>query len=113
VIPCLNESMTIVEAVGNAREAFASRPGSVEVIMADNGLTVGSAELAHTAGACVVLAAERGYGAALQTGLAAAQAADIVYADADLTYGLPGGATATYHPPRPPCQYGGWYTPVR
>jgi hypothetical protein len=86
VIPCLNESMTIAEAVGNAREAFASWPGGVEVIVVDNGSIDGSAELAHTAGACVVLAAERGYGAALQTGFAAAQAADIVYADADLTY---------------------------
>ena len=78
--------MTIVEPVGNTREAFASWPGSVEVIVADNGSTDGSAELAHTAGARVVLAAERGYGAALQTGYAAAQAADLVYADADLTY---------------------------
>ncbi len=45
------------------------------MIVADNGSTDGSAELALAAGARVVPAVQRGYGAALQ-----------VYADADLTY---------------------------
>jgi glycosyltransferase involved in cell wall biosynthesis len=86
VIPCLNERATIAEAVTVAREAFASWPGGAEVIVADNGSTDGSAELAQAAGARVVLAVERGYGAALQTGFATAQTAYVVYADADLTY---------------------------
>lgn len=86
VIPCLNERGTIAEAVTIAKAAFADWAGDVEVIVADNGSTDGSAELAQAAGARVVLAAERGYGAALQTGFATAQGDYVVYADADLTY---------------------------
>jgi glycosyltransferase involved in cell wall biosynthesis len=86
VIPCLNECTTIAEAVVQAKAAFANWPGGVSVIVADNGSTDGSAELARTMGAWVVSALERGYGAALQAGFAAARTAYIVYADADLTY---------------------------
>jgi len=86
VIPCLNERATIAEAVHDAKAAFASWPGGVEVIVADNGSTDGSVELALAAGARVVPAHERGYGAALQAGFTAARAPYVVYADADLTY---------------------------
>jgi glycosyltransferase involved in cell wall biosynthesis len=86
VIPCLNEHATIAEAVIQAQAAFANWPGGVEVVVADNGSTDSSVELARAVGARVVPAPERGYGAALQTGFAAARAAYIVYADADLSY---------------------------
>jgi glycosyltransferase involved in cell wall biosynthesis len=86
VIPCLNECMTIAEAVMQAQSAFAHWPEGVEVVVADNGSTDGSAELARAMGARVVAALERGYGAALQAGFAAARTSYIVYADADLTY---------------------------
>ena len=86
VIPCLNEQATIAEAVAYAKAAFESWPSGVEVIVADNGSTDGSAELTLAAGTRVVPAVERGYGAALQAGFAAAWAAYIVYADANLTY---------------------------
>jgi len=86
VIPCLNERATIAEAVHDAKAAFASWPGGAEVIVADNGSTDGSVELAREAGARVVPAHERGYGAALQAGFTAARAPYVVYADADLTY---------------------------
>jgi cellulose synthase/poly-beta-1,6-N-acetylglucosamine synthase-like glycosyltransferase len=60
VIPCLNERTTIAEAVVQAKAAFANWPGGVEVIVADNGSTDGSAELAQAMGARVVPALERG-----------------------------------------------------
>jgi hypothetical protein len=86
VIPCLNEHLTIAEAVVQAQAAFANWPAGVEVIVADNGSTDDSAELARAMGARVVSVFERGYGAALQAGFAAARTSSIVYADADLTY---------------------------
>jgi glycosyltransferase involved in cell wall biosynthesis len=86
VIPYLNECMTIAEAVMQAQSAFAHWPEGMEIIVADNGSTDGSAELARVMGARVVAALERGYGAALQVGFAAARTSYIVYADADLTY---------------------------
>lgn len=86
VIPCLNERHTIAEAVAQAKAAFATWAGGVEVIVADNGSTDGSADLAQAAGARVISVPERGYGAALRAGFAAARAPYVVYADADLTY---------------------------
>jgi glycosyltransferase involved in cell wall biosynthesis len=86
VIPCLNERATIAEVVVEAKTAFADWPGGAEVVVADNGSTDGSAEMAQAMGARVIPAVERGYGAALQAGFTASQAVYIVYADADLTY---------------------------
>jgi glycosyltransferase involved in cell wall biosynthesis len=86
VIPCLNEKATITEVVREARMAFDGWSGSVEVIVADNGSSDGSPALAAAAGARVVSVAERGYGAALQAGFAAARNPYLVFADADLTY---------------------------
>ena len=86
VIPCLNEKATITEVVREARIAFDGWSGSVEVIVADNGSSDGSPALAAAAGARVVSVAERGYGAALQAGFAAARNPYLVFADADLTY---------------------------
>lgn len=86
VIPCLNEKATIAEAVHDARAAFKKWNGNVEVVVADNGSTDGSAALAQHAGARVVSVAERGYGAALKAGFAAARNPYLVFADADLTY---------------------------
>jgi glycosyltransferase involved in cell wall biosynthesis len=86
VIPCLNESTTIADAVAQARAAFHDWPAAVEVIVADNGSKDGSIGFARHAGARIVVAAQQGYGAALQAGFAAARSPCIVYADADLTY---------------------------
>lgn len=86
VIPCLNESATIADAVTQARAAFAGWLGGAEVVVADNGSTDGSVELAQAVGARVITVAERGYGAALKAGFSAARTPYIVYADADLTY---------------------------
>lgn len=86
VIPCLDEAATI-EACATAARAVLDQHGlSGEVIVADNGSTDGSAELAERTGALVVREPRRGYGSAYRAGFAAARGDFIVMLDADLTY---------------------------
>ena len=73
VIPCLNEAETIEECVVRARAALSDNGIPGEVIVADNGSTDGSAELAAAAGARVIHEPRRGYGSAYLAGFAAAR----------------------------------------
>ncbi len=86
VMPCLNEAETVERCVLAAREALSRAGLSGEVIVADNGSTDGSREIAARAGAQVVEVSERGYGAALRGGIAAARGTRIVMGDADDSY---------------------------
>jgi glycosyltransferase involved in cell wall biosynthesis len=86
VIPCLDEAETIEQCVTSARVVLAEHGIPGVVVVADNGSTDGSAELAEAAGARVVHQPERGYGSAYLAGFAAARGTYIVMADADLTY---------------------------
>ena len=86
LMPCLNEAETIGRCINKAR-SFLERAGIAgEVLLADNGSTDGSVELALAAGARVVPVAERGYGAALRTGIAAARGTYVIMGDADDSY---------------------------
>jgi hypothetical protein len=86
VMPCLNEARTIGICVEKAKQAFARLGMAGEVVVADNGSMDGSAEIARAAGARVVSQPVKGYGAALQAGIEAAQGRFIVMADADDSY---------------------------
>jgi glycosyltransferase involved in cell wall biosynthesis len=86
VLPCLNEAATVASCVRKAR-AYMLRSGiSGEVIVADNGSVDGSRELARNAGAQIVEVAEKGYGAALRSGIAAAKGRFVIMGDADDSY---------------------------
>ena len=86
VMPCLNEARTVVTCIQKALD-FMQRNGVVgEVIIADNGSTDGSQQLAEEAGARVVPVAEKGFGNALMGGFRAAQGRYIVMGDADDSY---------------------------
>jgi glycosyltransferase involved in cell wall biosynthesis len=86
VIPCLNEANSIGICVGKALEAFRAAGLRGEVVVADNGSTDGSVEIAEKLGARVVPVAQRGYGAALRAGIAEARGAFIIMGDADDSY---------------------------
>jgi len=86
LMPCLNEAATVGRCVRKARD-FLERAGIAgEVLVADNGSGDGSAALAQQAGARVVQASQRGYGAALAAGIAAARGRYVIMGDADDSY---------------------------
>lgn len=86
VIPCLNEANSIGICVDKALKAFQSGNLRGEVVVADNGSTDGSIEIAQKLGARVVPVPQRGYGAALKAGIRAARGPFIVMGDADDSY---------------------------
>jgi glycosyltransferase involved in cell wall biosynthesis len=86
VIPCLNEARTLQACIEKALDAIGRLGISGEVVVADNGSTDGSQEIATACGARVVPVPARGYGNALRYGIAAAKGHWIVFADADDTY---------------------------
>lgn len=86
VIPCLNEANSIGICVGKAIASFKSAGLRGEVVVADNGSTDGSIDIAEKLGARVVNVSARGYGSALRAGIAAAHGAFIIMGDADDSY---------------------------
>ena len=73
VFPCLNEAETVKQCIDELKTTLSSRPDiSYEIIVADNGSTDETAAIASAAGARVVPVEEKGYGAALKGGFAAA-----------------------------------------
>jgi glycosyltransferase involved in cell wall biosynthesis len=86
VMPCLNESASIAICVRKAIESMRSKGIRGEVIVADNGSTDGSQQLALDQGARVVPIETRGYGSALRGGIAAARGKYILMGDADDSY---------------------------
>jgi len=86
VMPCLNEAETLEICISKARQAMAGEGINGEILVADNGSSDGSVEIAERMGAKVVHVAERGYGNALMGGIAAARGKYIVMGDADNSY---------------------------
>jgi glycosyltransferase involved in cell wall biosynthesis len=86
VIPCLNEARSIGLCIDKALGALRGEGLRGEVVVADNGSTDGSIQIAEAHGARVISVGERGYGAALRAGIAAARGAFIVMGDADDSY---------------------------
>lgn len=86
IMPCLNEAETLAVCIEKAQRFIRENNLSGEVLVADNGSTDGSQEIATRLGARVVPVAARGYGAALIGGIAAARGKFVAMGDADDSY---------------------------
>jgi glycosyltransferase involved in cell wall biosynthesis len=86
VMPCLNEERTIGPCIAGARRALARTGLSSEIIVADNGSTDRSIDIAETLGAKVVHEPRKGYGNVYLKGMAAAKGRIMIIADSDGTY---------------------------
>ncbi len=86
VMPCLNESETLAICIQKALSALAAHGIDGEVIVADNGSTDGSQQIAVREGARVVNVPVRGYGAALMAGIQASDSTYVLMGDSDDSY---------------------------
>jgi glycosyltransferase involved in cell wall biosynthesis len=86
LMPCLNEAETLEICIKKALKSLENLKVNGEVVIADNGSTDGSPEIAASLGARVVHVAEKGYGSALQGGIKAARGKYIIMGDADDSY---------------------------
>ena len=86
LMPCLNEAETLAICIGKAKAFLDKAHISGEVLIADNGSTDGSQQIAADMGARVVAVPQKGYGAALLGGIAAAKGRFIIMGDADDSY---------------------------
>lgn len=86
VIPCLNEAKTIGICIKKAVGSFKRLGLDGEVVVADNGSTDNSIEVAKSLGARVVYQPKKGYGSALMKGISEATGKFIIMGDADDSY---------------------------
>ena len=86
VFPCLNEEQTLGTCIQQVKASLDSAAIGYEIIIADNGSTDRSREIALSMGCRVVPVGIRGYGAALRGGIEASLAEYVMFADSDSTY---------------------------
>lgn len=86
VMPCLNEADTLATCIEKAQRAMREANIQGEVVVADNGSTDASIEIATELGARVVNVEAKGYGNALMGGIEVAQGKYVIMGDADDSY---------------------------
>jgi glycosyltransferase involved in cell wall biosynthesis len=90
VMPCLDEAETLAVCIEKANRFLSLSGVAGEVIIADNGSTDGSQDIARSLGARVVDVPARGYGAALQAGIIASRGRYVAMGDSDDSYDFEG-----------------------
>jgi glycosyltransferase involved in cell wall biosynthesis len=86
LMPCLNEAETLADCIASARRGLSNAGVEGEILIADNGSTDGSQDLARKLGARVVDVPEKGYGNALRHGMEAAHGRFLIMGDSDRSY---------------------------
>lgn len=86
VMPCLNEAETLGICIRKAQDFLRQNAVSGEILVADNGSTDGSLEIAQSMGVRIVQIEERGYGAALMGGIKTASGKYVIMGDSDDSY---------------------------
>jgi glycosyltransferase involved in cell wall biosynthesis len=86
VMPCLNEAQTLEACIRKAQGTLEKEHLAGEIIVADNGSSDGSIEIAERLGVKVVHVRAKGYGHALMAGIASASGKYIVMGDSDESY---------------------------
>jgi glycosyltransferase involved in cell wall biosynthesis len=86
VMPCLNEEESLAACIEMAQRGLEGAGARGEIVIADNGSTDGSQEIARELGARVVDVPDKGYGAALMGGFEAAHGRYVIMGDADGSY---------------------------
>ena len=88
VLPCLNEADTLAACIERAQDALEESGIRGEIIVADNGSTDSSPEIARRLQTRLIDVPEKGYGSALMGGIEAASGRFVIMADADQSYDL-------------------------
>src|SRR6516165_837481 len=86
VMPCLNEAKTLGICIKKALTYFTRQKFLGEIIVADNGSSDGSIEIAQSLGARIIQVHRRGYGNALLAGISAAKGEFVIMGDSDDSY---------------------------
>lgn len=86
VMPCLNEADTLETCIQKAQKIVREHEISCEIIVADNGSSDDSIEIAKRNGVRVVNVTAKGYGNALMGGIEAANGKYVIMGDADDSY---------------------------
>jgi glycosyltransferase involved in cell wall biosynthesis len=88
VMPCLNEAETLPECIAKVQRVLYQHRIAGEIIVADNGSTDGSSDIAARMGVRVVRVKDKGYGNALRGGTASARGKYVITVDADNSHDL-------------------------
>lgn len=86
LMPCLNEAETLATCINKAKTSLENLGVPGEVLIADNGSSDGSQEIARSLGARVVNVERKGYGNALMRGIATARGKFVIMGDSDDSY---------------------------